>query len=345
MFKRRLIAADQASVFMAMMSVHISSGLVLHQMTSDHNRSELGIQDHNNEPSSSKLVNQNCSSSSQDNYITTRVGITIPPSYSNAEDNRSVINELTSGEIVSLNFIESIKKHRPVSRPSLRGDYDCDVQATNIVLQGLPPDVYTLVNHCQSAKDIWERIKLLMKDTELSYQECECKIYNEFDKFTSVKGETLHEYYLRFAQLINDMHTTGITMQQVQLSSTLQTNHSSQPYSLTYEAPHHPQQYQHAYQPQISQPTPLVPKNAYHSPLFSQQPPVEFPQIDSGLVLLVFLPGDDPIACLNKAMAFMSTVVASRFPSTNNQLRTSSNLRNQATIQDGKVTVQHVQGR
>ncbi|GJU81605.1 hypothetical protein Tco_1283970 [Tanacetum coccineum] len=46
MFKRRLITADQASVFMAMMSVHISSGLVLHQMTSDHNRSELGIQDH-----------------------------------------------------------------------------------------------------------------------------------------------------------------------------------------------------------------------------------------------------------------------------------------------------------
>ncbi|GJV12106.1 retrovirus-related pol polyprotein from transposon TNT 1-94 [Tanacetum coccineum] len=31
-------------------------GLVLHQMTSDHNRSELGIQDHSNEPSSSKLV-------------------------------------------------------------------------------------------------------------------------------------------------------------------------------------------------------------------------------------------------------------------------------------------------
>ncbi|GKF62544.1 hypothetical protein Tco_0182598, partial [Tanacetum coccineum] len=42
MFKRRLIAADPASVFMA--------------MTSDHNRSELGIQDHNNEPSCSKLV-------------------------------------------------------------------------------------------------------------------------------------------------------------------------------------------------------------------------------------------------------------------------------------------------
>ncbi|GJW37995.1 hypothetical protein Tco_0060915, partial [Tanacetum coccineum] len=47
---------DQASVFMEMMSVYISSGLVLYQMTFDHNRSELGIHDHINEPSSSKLV-------------------------------------------------------------------------------------------------------------------------------------------------------------------------------------------------------------------------------------------------------------------------------------------------
>ncbi|GKF39259.1 hypothetical protein Tco_0119320 [Tanacetum coccineum] len=54
--QRRLNNAVQASVFMSMMSVHISSGLVLHQMTSDHNRSELGIRDHSNEPSSSKLV-------------------------------------------------------------------------------------------------------------------------------------------------------------------------------------------------------------------------------------------------------------------------------------------------
>ncbi|GJT85589.1 hypothetical protein Tco_1067306 [Tanacetum coccineum] len=96
---------------------------------------------------------------------------------------------------------------------------DCDVQATNIVLQGLPPNVYALVNHSQSTKDIWERVKLLMKGTELSYQERECKLYNEFDKFTSVKGETLHEYYLRFAKLFNDMHTIGMTMQQVQVNT------------------------------------------------------------------------------------------------------------------------------
>ncbi|GKF14513.1 hypothetical protein Tco_0055975 [Tanacetum coccineum] len=44
-------------------------------------------------------------------------------------------------------------------------------------------------------------------------------------------------------------------------------------------------------------------------------------------------------------MAFLTVVAALRFPSTNNQLKTSSNLRNQATIQDGRVTVQQVQGR
>ncbi|GKB65820.1 retrovirus-related pol polyprotein from transposon TNT 1-94 [Tanacetum coccineum] len=74
-----------------------------------------------------------------------------------------------------------------------------------------------LQDDCDSAKDIWERVKLLMKS--LSYQERECKLYNEFEKFIYVKGETLHEYYLRFAQLINDMHTIGITMQQVQVNT------------------------------------------------------------------------------------------------------------------------------
>ncbi|GKD32108.1 hypothetical protein Tco_1242886 [Tanacetum coccineum] len=60
----------------------------------------------------------------------------------------------------------------------------------------------------------------------------------------------------------------------------------------------------------------------------SQQPHATFPQLDSGLVVPTFLPIDDPIACLNKAMAFMSTAFPSRF-----------------TIQDGRLTFQQVQGR
>ncbi|GKE89673.1 hypothetical protein Tco_1567148 [Tanacetum coccineum] len=71
----------------------------------------------------------------------------------------------------------------------------------------------------------------------------------------------------------------------------------------------------------------------------------ESPLADSGFVVLVFFPGDDLINCLNKAIAFLTAVVSSRFPSANNQLRTLSNTRNQAAIQDGRITVQQVQGR
>ncbi|GKE62900.1 hypothetical protein Tco_1513267 [Tanacetum coccineum] len=66
----------------------------------------------------------------------------------------------------------------------------------------------------------------------------------------------------------------------------------------------------------------------------------EFPQINSGLAVPVFKQSDDPIDAINKMMSFLSTVVSSRFPTTNNQLRNSSNPRQQATILDGRVTVQ-----
>ncbi|GKD49367.1 hypothetical protein Tco_1278343, partial [Tanacetum coccineum] len=67
--------------------------------------------------------------------------------------------------------------------------------------------------------------------------------------------------------------------------------------------------------------------------------------IDSGLAVLVLKQGDDPIDDINKMMSFLSTIVTSRFPSTNNQLKNSSNPRQQATIHDGRVTIQPVQGR
>nr|GEU67270.1 hypothetical protein [Tanacetum cinerariifolium] len=46
--------------------------------------------------------------------------------------------------------------------------------------------------------------------------------------------------------------------------------------------------------------------------------------------------GDDPIDAINHMMSFLTSVVASRFPATNNQLRTSSNPRQQATINNGR---------
>ncbi|GKD52370.1 hypothetical protein Tco_1281346 [Tanacetum coccineum] len=75
----------------------------------------------------------------------------------------------------------------------------CDIKATNIVLQGLPQDIYNLVNHHDEAKHIWDRFKLLIKGSEISLHERESKLYDEFDTFTSEPGEIIHSYYLRFA--------------------------------------------------------------------------------------------------------------------------------------------------
>ncbi|GJU04112.1 hypothetical protein Tco_1114450 [Tanacetum coccineum] len=40
---------------------------------------------------------------------------------------------------------------------------DCDIKATNIILQGLLVDIYSLMNHHRVAKDLWERVQLLMQ--------------------------------------------------------------------------------------------------------------------------------------------------------------------------------------
>ncbi|GKD64141.1 hypothetical protein Tco_1306249 [Tanacetum coccineum] len=63
----------------------------------------------------------------------------------------------------------------------------------------------------------------------------------------------------------------------------------------------------------------------------------EFSQPDSGLIVPVFQKGDDPIDAINHMMSFLTTIVTSRYPTTNNQLRNSSNPRQQATINNGRA--------
>ncbi|GJY36428.1 retrovirus-related pol polyprotein from transposon TNT 1-94 [Tanacetum coccineum] len=50
----------------------------------------------------------------------------------------------------------------------------------------------------------------------------------------------------------------------------------------------------------------VIPQVAYQSPQAPTQLMTESPFVDLGFAVLVFSPGDDPIACLNKAMAFLT---------------------------------------
>ncbi|GJX71220.1 hypothetical protein Tco_0308391 [Tanacetum coccineum] len=96
---------------------------------------------------------------------------------------------------------------------------DCDIKAINIILQGLPTKIYALVSQHHVAKDIWEKIRLLMQGMSLTKQERESKLYDEFDKFTYKKGESLHEYYLRFTLLLNDMNIYKMLLEQFQVNT------------------------------------------------------------------------------------------------------------------------------
>ncbi|GJX08042.1 hypothetical protein Tco_0195974 [Tanacetum coccineum] len=56
---------------------------------------------------------------------------------------------------------------------------------------------------------------------------------------------------------------------------------------------------------------PVVHQQSYQAPAPQQQSPAVFPQLDLGLIVPSFLPTDDLIASLNKAMTFISTTFAS----------------------------------
>nr|GEV96008.1 reverse transcriptase domain-containing protein [Tanacetum cinerariifolium] len=84
--------------------------------------------------------------------------------------------------------------------------------ATNIILQGLQPEVYALVSNHKVAKELWERIQLLMQGTSLTKQERECKLYDEFDNFAYKKGESLPDDLDAYDSDYDEINSAKITL-------------------------------------------------------------------------------------------------------------------------------------
>ncbi|GJT15112.1 hypothetical protein Tco_0873818 [Tanacetum coccineum] len=81
--------------------------------------------------------------------------------------------------------------------PEDKDRYNADIRATNILLQGLPKDIYTLINHYIDAKDIWDNVKILLEGSELTKEDRKSQQYEYFEHFRQNKGETIHDYYGR----------------------------------------------------------------------------------------------------------------------------------------------------
>ncbi|GKG17666.1 hypothetical protein Tco_0362623, partial [Tanacetum coccineum] len=45
------------------------------------------------------------------------------------------------------------------------------------IILGLPEDVYDAVDSCETAKEIWERVRQMMKDSDIGEQEKKAKLF------------------------------------------------------------------------------------------------------------------------------------------------------------------------
>ncbi|GJV78286.1 hypothetical protein Tco_1509870 [Tanacetum coccineum] len=124
------------------------------------------------------------------------------------------------------NLSEDIQCAGSDTRPPMldRTDFASWQQRIRLYCQGLPKDIYTLINHYTDAKDIWDNVKMLLEGSELTKEDRESQLYDDFKHFNQNKGETIHDYYVRFAKLINDMRNIKMTMSRMQLNSKFVNN-------------------------------------------------------------------------------------------------------------------------
>ncbi|GJX70068.1 retrovirus-related pol polyprotein from transposon TNT 1-94 [Tanacetum coccineum] len=197
--------------------------------------------------------------------------------------------------------------------PEDKDRYNADIRATNILLQGLPKDIYSLINHYTDAKDIWDNVKMLLEGSELTKEDRESQLYDDFEHFRQNKGETIHDYYVRFAKLINDMRNIKMTMSRMQLNSKFVNN--------------------------------MLPEWGRFVTAVKLNRGLRDSNYDQ---LYAYLKQHEAHANENKMMLdrfTQHTVDPLALMSNVSHQQTSSNTRNQATVQDGRVVIQNVQGR
>nr|GEZ36041.1 retrovirus-related Pol polyprotein from transposon TNT 1-94 [Tanacetum cinerariifolium] len=256
----------------------------------------------------------------------------------NRHHGRMILKSVKNGPLlwptVEENRVTRSKKYFELSKTEAI-QADCNVKATNIILQGLSLEVCALVS--------------THKVASLTKQERECKLHDEFDKFAYKKGESLRDFYLRFSLLLHDMNIYNMKLEQFQVNTkflnTLPPEWSKfvtdvklvRDLHTTNVDQLHAYLGQHEYHA-MSNHTNSINFNhqSHHSKLLS---------MDHLIILHMFQKGNDLINVINHMMSFLTAVVTLRYPPTNNQLRTSLNPRQQATINIGTVTIQPIQGR
>nr|GEZ85896.1 hypothetical protein [Tanacetum cinerariifolium] len=90
-------------------------------------------------------------------------------------------------------------------KQEIRDQLNAEVEAVQIILTGIDNDIYSTVDACPNACEMWKAIERLKQGESINVQDLETNLFWEFGKFTSLDGETLESYYSRFYKMMNEL--------------------------------------------------------------------------------------------------------------------------------------------
>nr|GEY72084.1 hypothetical protein [Tanacetum cinerariifolium] len=102
-----------------------------------------------------------------------------------------------SPETTTETYMENYKN---VSQ-DIHNQLNAEAEAVQIIFTGIDNDIYSTVDACPNACEMWKAIERLKQGESINVQDLETNLYWEFGKFTSWDGESLESYYSRSQQV------------------------------------------------------------------------------------------------------------------------------------------------
>nr|GEW11593.1 hypothetical protein [Tanacetum cinerariifolium] len=87
----------------------------------------------------------------------------------------------------------------------IKDQLNAEAEVVQIILTGIDNDIYSTVDACPNAYEMWKAIKRLKHGESINVQDLETNLYWKFRKFISQDGETLESYYSRFYKMMNEL--------------------------------------------------------------------------------------------------------------------------------------------
>nr|GEV10599.1 hypothetical protein [Tanacetum cinerariifolium] len=85
-----------------------------------------------------------------------------------------------------------------------------DIQAINILSQGLPRRIFNILNQNEIGREIWVNLELLMKGSGQTLERRKEALFDEFKHFRTNGIELIQDYFVCFHKLVNDMKVTQL---------------------------------------------------------------------------------------------------------------------------------------